>query len=224
MITLKRATPEAVRYACLNFHYAKRTPTSRYAYNVYDGGVWCGVIIYGPGASPYLAESNGFKVGEAVELVRVALNGKQPCTSECVAASLRQLHKDAPQIKCVISFADIDQHHVGTIYQATNWIYMGVYGKRKAANFIINGKKYHNKTIFQRHLTKEQLWKIDPNMQVIPGIGKHKYIYIFDKKLRKEWQKKALPYPKKPCVSSSTAEQPAILREGGGSTPTLTLQ
>ena len=38
---------------------------------------------------------------------------------------------------------------------------------------------------------------IDPNAKEIKTKGKRKYIWVFDKKLRKEWQKKALPYPKK---------------------------
>ena len=36
-----------------------------------------------------------------------------------------------------------------------------------------------------------------PNAQGYKGKPKFKYIYCFDKKLRKEWQAKALPYPKK---------------------------
>ena len=51
MITLKRATPEAVRYACLNFHYAKVVPCAIYSYNVYnEAGEWCGCILFGNGA------------------------------------------------------------------------------------------------------------------------------------------------------------------------------
>lgn len=126
MITLKRATPEAIRYACLKFHYAKVVPSAQYAYNVYnEQGEWCGVIIYGIGANVHIATPFGMANGEVLELVRVALNGKQPCTSECVAASLKQIHKDAPQVKLVVSYADMDQEHIGTIYQATNWIYLG---------------------------------------------------------------------------------------------------
>jgi hypothetical protein len=34
-------------------------------------------------------------------------------------------------------------------------------------------------------------------MQEVSSLGKRKYIWVYDKKLRKEWQKKALPYPKK---------------------------
>ena len=36
MITLKPATAQAVRYACLNFHYAKAVPAAYNAYNVYN--------------------------------------------------------------------------------------------------------------------------------------------------------------------------------------------
>ena len=161
------------------------------------GGVWCGCVIFGLGASPNLGISVGLKQGEYLELVRVALNGRQPCTSEVVAAALRQVHKDAPEVKIIISFADKDQNHFGTIYQATNWIYLGDYGVKKAQSYIINGKKYHNKTIHDKGLSKEQLLKIDPNMKEISSLGKRKYIFVFDKKSRREWMKKAKPYPKK---------------------------
>lgn len=198
MIILKRATREAIKYACLQFHYAKVVPSSPYAYNVYnENGEWCGVVIFGPGASPNLGISVGLKQGEYLELVRVALNGKQPCTSEVVAACLRQVHKDAPEVKIIISFADKDQNHFRTIYQATNWIYLGDFGVKRAQSYIINGKKYHNKTIHDRGLSKDQLLKIDPNMVEVSSLGKRKYIFVFDKKLRREWMKKAKPYPKK---------------------------
>lgn len=197
MITLKRATKEAVKYACLNFHYAKRVPQAVASYNVYSDGEWCGTIIYGYGASPNLAASVGLKHGEVLELVRVALNGKQPYTSECVAASMKAVHRDIPEVKMLISFADMDQGHFGTIYQATNWIYIGERGVKKAAEYIINGKKYHNKTIHDKHLSKETLLQIDPNMVEVGSLGKRKYIYIFDKRLRKQWQARALPYPKR---------------------------
>lgn len=201
MITLKRATPEAVRYACLNYHYAHVCPSASFAYNVYNqGGEWCGTIIFGVGASPNLCVNVGVERGEALELVRVALNGKQLCTSECVAAALRQLHKDAPQIKIVVSFADCDQQHYGIIYQATNWIYLGEKEVGKRSAFIIHGNKMHPKTLHSRGWVQSVSWlreNIDPNAQEVKTKGKRKYIFVFDKRLRKQWQAKALPYPKK---------------------------
>ena len=100
MIELRNATPKAIRYACMNFHYAKAVPSTQYSYNVYnEQKEWCGVILFGGGANCHIACPFDMVQGEVLELVRVALNGKQPCTSECVAAALRQLHKDAPQVK-----------------------------------------------------------------------------------------------------------------------------
>lgn len=200
MITLKRATPEAVRYACLNFHYAKTVPSSSYAYNVYNDDIWCGCIIYGGGANHYIAAPFGMKNGEVFELVRVALNGKQTCTSECVAASLRQIHKDAPQLKIIVSYADADQEHYGIIYQATNWIYLGLTDKGDTPAFIVHGKRMHRKTCHSRGWIQNEQWlreHVDPKAKALVTKGKRKYIFVFDKKLRKEWQKKSLPYPKK---------------------------
>ena len=204
MIALKRATPEAIRYACVNFHYAKSVPSAQYAYNVYnDCGEWCGVIIFGCGASHYAAKCLGYNVGEVLELVRVALNGKQACTSECVAAAIRRVQADAPMVKCLISYADQNQGHQGIIYQATNWIYLGDTSKTsnsKPDAYLIFGEKIHPRSVGAKGWKQSLKWlkeNVDPNAQEIWGKPKHKYIFVFDKKKRREWQKKALPYPKK---------------------------
>lgn len=200
MIELRKATANAIRYACLNFHYSKCVPSVSYGYNVYQDGDWCGVIMFGLGATPNIARPFGLIQGEVLELARVALNGKQSATSECVAAALRKLHADAPQIKIVVSFADNDQNHVGTIYQATNWIYLGKYGKGDRSAFIINGKKTHPRTIGSAGGVQSIEWvrkHLDPNAQEFFTKGKEKYIFVFDKRLRKQWLKQAKPYPKK---------------------------
>lgn len=210
MITLKKATGEAVRYACLNYHYAKAIPAAYNAYNVYnDRSEWCGVIIFGGGATPNITKPFGMKTGEVMELVRVALNGKQPCTSECVSAAIRQLHKDEPQVKLIVSYADMDQGHYGTIYQATNWIYLGTVNEGLLAAFIIHGKRMHRKSVHSHGWVQSIGWireHVDPDAKEYFTKGKRKYIWVYDKRLRKEWQKKAQPYPKKICDSSSTAE------------------
>lgn len=202
MITLTKATPKAIRYACLKFHYAKAVPSVQYGYNVYENGEWCGVICFGGGATPHLASSVGLIPGEVLELERVALNGKQSTTSECVAAAVRQLHREAPQLKMLVSYADCDQNHYGTIYQATNWIYLGCMNEGERGAFIINGKKIHPRSVGAAGYKQSLQWlreHIDSNAEEFRTRGKQKYIYVFDKKLRKKWLSKALPYPKKGC-------------------------
>ena len=148
-MTLTRATHKAVKYACMNFHYAKAVPVSPLAYNVFnDNDEWCGVIIYSYGANNNIGTKFNLNQGEIVELVRVALNGKQGATSKAVSMSLKKLHGDAPYVRLVVSYADKDQSHLGTIYQATNWIYVGeVMSNHHDSSWIVNGKRYHGRII-----------------------------------------------------------------------------
>ena len=195
------ANAKAIKYACLNFHYAKSVPSVQYGFNVYnDADEWCGVICYGGGATPNIGKPFGLAQGEILELVRVALNGKQKTTSECVSASLKELHRINPLIQMIISYADIDQEHAGTIYQATNWLYLGRMNENTRSAFIINGKKMHPRTIGSMGGTQSLQWvreNLDKNAKEFISKGKHRYIYCFNKRLRKRWLKETLPYPKK---------------------------
>lgn len=191
---LKRATTKAIKYACLNFHYAKCVPAVQYAYNVYNSqNEWCGVVCFGQGATPNLVKKFNLIQGEVLELVRVALNGKQEHTSQAVVMALKQLHRDNPLIKIIVSFADNGQRHLGTIYQATNWIYLGktILGQKE---YLINGKWTHPRTIQKYSLKKRQNIKENAPSRKISD--KFKYIFVFNKRLRKQYLKMALPYPK----------------------------
>lgn len=203
-----QATAEAIKYACLKFHYAKAIPVNTIGYNVYnDKDEWCGCILYGTGANYHIGDEYGLVQGQALELVRVALNGKQEHTSQAVAMSLKQLHKDCPLCKLVVSYADSDQNHLGTIYQATNWVYVGsVQEGQPSGAWYINGKKTHNKTISGwiktrgglKGLTQGEYIKkyFDPNAIQHIAKGKRKYLMPLDKKTKKKIMALSKPYPK----------------------------
>lgn len=199
MMRITRASVKAYRYACMNYHYAKAIPSVSYAYNVYQNEEWCGCIIFGSGANNHIGKEFGLVQGEILELVRVALNGKQRITSECLAATLRQLHKDAPAVKMIVSYADADQEHLGIIYQATNWIYLGRKNIGTIGAYMVNGKRMHPRSVNAKGWKNNIDWiqkNIDSNAEALYTKGKRKYIMCFDKKLRKIWQKQSLPYPK----------------------------
>lgn len=207
---LTRATPKAIRYACLNFHYAKAIPVNTIGYNVYnDSGEWCGVILYGTGATPNIGRPYNLPIGGVLELVRVALNGKQEKTSQAVALSLKQLKADVPHCRLVVSFADCDQKHLGTIYQATNWIYTGTENEGNLGAFMIHGKKTHPKSVYAKIIknedgklvhcpqTLEAVRKyLDPNATIFVTAGKRKYLMPMDKAMKKQILPLAKPYPK----------------------------
>ena len=146
---LEKASNKAIKFACMNFHYAKSVPVNVLGYNVFNElKEWCGVILYGTGANNNIATQYNLKQGEVIELVRMALNGKQESTSKALSISLKLIKKDVPLCKLIVSYADKDQNHKGIIYQATNWIYTGVQMENKPnGSFVIDGKRMHGKTI-----------------------------------------------------------------------------
>ena len=205
-MTISKGTYESAKYACLHFHYAEAVPVCQFVYNIWnDIGEWCGVIIFGGGATPNIANPYNKYQGQVVELERVALNGKQGRgkTSTAVALALKALKKEAPWVDLVVSFADSDQNHIGVLYQATNWIYTGKRNENSRGAFIINGKKMHPKTVHSKGWKQSLQWlkeNIDPNAEEFITKGKSKYLYPMNKQTRKEIKPLEKPYPKNASI------------------------
>ena len=108
-------------------------------------------------ATPNQIRYTGLFNGQVLELVRVALNGKQNTpTSKFVAVSMRLLKKQKPMLKMLVSYADItNQNHKGVIYQATNWLYDGISRTGKDAYYIVDGKLIHGRSMRARYGSKD---------------------------------------------------------------------
>lgn len=198
---LTKANSKAIKYACKNFHYSQSVPTVQYAYNVYnDKDEWCGVILFGGGANNNLAKSFNLRNGEVLELERVALNGKQEQTSKAVSIALRLLHKENPIVKLVVSYADHRQKHLGIIYQATNWIYLGM-TKTSDFQYFYNGKWTHERTINSKS-NKDEL---KATLQKRQNLNKFKYVYCFDKELKEKYNVIKKQYPSKQDLTDKDA-------------------
>lgn len=198
---LEIASKKAIEYACMNFHYAKAVPVNPIGFSVFNSkSEWCGCILYGQGANNNISQPYNLRPGQVVELVRMALNGKQESTSKAMAISLKILPKYLPLVRLVVSYADIDQGHSGIIYQATNWFYEGCFGNGSVSCYIVNGKKLHKKSIYsmiKSNSFEEIKKRLDPNAKQFVSLGKRKYIYPIDKSLLPLCKKLAKPYPKK---------------------------
>lgn len=121
---------KAALVACKRFHYSGSLPAGRLAhFGVWEHGKFIGAVVFGRGANLSLASQFGMIQGEVVELVRVALTSHEHPVTQCVAQALRTLRREMPGTHIVVSYADPMQGHVGKIYQAGNWIYLGTTGK-----------------------------------------------------------------------------------------------
>lgn len=134
---------------------------------------------------------------EICELSRVALTDHNNTVSKILKYSLRLLHKTNPDLKLVVSYADPYHKHIGTIYQASNWIYEGK--KRNSYQYLINGKLVHGKTVYDLYGTTKIEWlrkNVDNNAEMIYIEGKFKYLYPLTKTIRKKYSHLHKPYPK----------------------------
>lgn len=200
---ITKATYNAAVFACTHYHYANAVPVCQYVYSIWnDADEWCGVIIFGGGATVNIAKPFDKWQGQVLELERVALNGRQGHgnTSTAVSMALKALHREAPWVDLVVSFADMDQNHNGTLYQATNWIYTGIKNAGDRGAFIIHGKKVHPKSVHSKGWKQSLLWlreNVDPQADEFITKGKHKYLYPLNKQMRERVMILSEPYPKK---------------------------
>ena len=200
---LEIASSKAIKYACLNFHYAKVCPVVGIAFSVFnDKEEWCGVITFGYGASANMGKPYKLNHGQYLELTRMALNSKQESTSKAMSIAMRLIKKLCPTVKLLISYADKGQNHKGIIYQATNW-YLVDESESSGFEVWYKGKWVHDRG--PNTLPKEQRKKLTYRKKS----GKYKYVYPIDKALVDMCKKLSKPYPKKETPTSG-----ATLSEG----------
>ena len=211
---------EAAKYAVLKWHYSKAMPYGKSnRFGVWEGKEFVGVVIFSYGASAQLGRPYDLYMGEVVELTRVALRPHGNPVSRILAISIRMLKKHNPGLRLLVSYSDLDQDHLGIIYQATNWTYVGVHTKgQKGVYYIVNGKKIHNRTIKERDGWECNLgWlqkNIDPGARYHISKGKHKYLYPLDEEIRERVLPKKQAYPKR----AGSIEGDASTPPGGGGT------
>lgn len=209
----------------MRWHYSRQMPRGKLVrIGSWEDGRFVGAIVFGLGANRHLARPFGLKDTEACELVRVALApGRAHPTSKCVAIALKLLHRQSPGLKLVVSYADSGQGHVGVIYKAGGWRYLGT---SEQSYIRVKGTIEHPRTLFDRFGRQGQSipWlrqHVDPRAERVPMAPKHKYVFPLDKSLRRQMSSQALPYPR--CERGDTGDAPAVQAGEGGSTPTRSL-
>ena len=220
------ATHAAAKYAVENWHYSKCLPVGKLVkVGAWEDEKFIGVVIYGRGANRNMLKPFGLNADEGCELTRVALTKHQVPVSKILSISLKFLKQVCPELKLVISYADKDANHHGGIYQATNWIYDGLYNDGAMNGFIVKGKKMHRKSVHSKGI-KQNIEAVrihlDKNAEIFYTKGKHRYLMPLDAEMRKQIESLSKPYPKR--VSSVDSGTPSDQLGGGGANPTDTLQ
>lgn len=164
----------------IGIHYAKRWPSISYAFGLYKNEDLVGICTYGTPASATLRSGiAGLEMSTHVlELNRLCLkdNVKNEA-SILVSKSLKMLGD-----KIVVSFADIEQGHIGYVYQACNFLYCGLSAKR--TDWKVKGLEHlHGQTIADKFRGEPNRAKAmrdyyGDDFYLAPRSRKHRYVYI----------------------------------------------
>jgi hypothetical protein len=195
------ATHAAAKYACENWHYSGCLAVGKLVkVGAWENGKYIGVVIFARGANHNMSKPYGLGQDQCVELVRVALTNHFTPVSKIMSLAIKFLKRTNEGIRLVVSYADLDHGHHGGIYQATNWIYEGVFNQGARQGFIINGRLRHNKSVHSLGV-KQSLVEVkkhlDQNAKEVFTKGKHKYLMPLDEDMRQRIMPLAKPYPKR---------------------------
>ena len=168
-------------------------------FGVFIGQKLVGVMTLGAG--PYLAYQlvESAEPRDCLTLTRMWLSEGLPRNSEShvlgmMTKSLRRFTK----LKFLVTYADPSKGHVGTIYQAANWLFTGL-SEPMPLYDLGDGLARHSRSLAHalgshsvRYLESQGI-----TLKLSPLQGKYRYIYFINPAWRSLLRSQILPYPKK---------------------------
>jgi len=219
---------KAAKYAVMNWHYSKKMPVGKLVkIGVWENEKFIGVILFGDGILGSGKTFMGYDKMKVAEIVRVALTNHDATVSKLLSISIRMLKMKCPDLILLVSFADTNQNHIGTIYQASNWIYNGLSSATKTYKNNKTGRIYHSKDVNKKGWTvkfgKPTKGQRYSDVTEITSSRKHRYLYPLNKETRKQIEPLAKPYPKKKCDVGVKRSTTSFQDVGGGAIPITSL-
>jgi hypothetical protein len=170
-----------------------------------------GCVIFGRGASSEIHSPFGLEQSQVCELCRVALGPHQAPTSKVVALAVRLLRKQSPGLRAIVSYADPEHGHLGTLYQACGWLYLGQ--THRESLIRLHGRLVHPRTVTSRYRTRAMDWlraHVAADAGHVRTAAKFRYCLPLDAAMREQVQARVQPYPKRPKVAGSDVHPVAL--------------
>lgn len=199
-LEVKPVMPKIVQAIMEEKHYLHSMPAaSRMCFGVYLDDELNGAVVFTAGPRHGHRLLDAAKPQEIAVLARLWLSDDLPANSESrvIGIVLRYLRRHT-KWKLILSYADPTAGHIGTIYQATGWQYLGM---TEANSYVglADGKAHHPRSVYEafgsnniRHLRATGIAATR-----IPAIGKHRYVCVLDPRWRWRLRPKIQAYPRK---------------------------
>ena len=207
-LVVRRSSVKEARPYIAAHHYSKTMPDSTTdVFMGYYDRTFAGVCVFGMGTGKgqYYRLVDDLQDGEYRELTRMWSPDDMPKNTESrlISESIKLLPK---KVRFIMSYADPSVGHMGTIYQATNWYYLGT---TSAGQKMVDkdGKELHARltSIYRaRHpeykdMTGDEIMEIY-GWKYITSSSKHRYVMLrgnnkIKKKMFGKIEKYIQPYP-----------------------------
>ncbi len=166
-------------------HYLHTRASCIYGFGLFDEDEIIGVILYGNPTAPTTIDICGIEERKnVIEITRLWIKDDTPKNTESffIGNTIKLIDREI-----IIAFADPEFEHIGTVYQASNFIYTERSG-RGGRVIAIKGNKIHNKTLWKQYKTAKRIREVfgDENVYYKPYITKLRYVYFNCPKKRKE--------------------------------------
>jgi len=184
-------------------HYLHRKGPCSHAFGLFDKqNRMVGVITYGVSASSTLLKGicGPEESKNVYELTRLWIEDSTPKNAESflIGNTIKLLDREI-----VVSFSEIEQGHVGTVYQASNFMYCGL--SKKFRDPKVKGLEHRHHTSYAHGMNMAQIREKygDENVYYVDRPRKHRYIYFNARGKRKKYlldklRYKIENYPKAP--------------------------
>lgn len=199
------------------YHYLHRVAPCSRAFGLFERKtkLIVGCICYGVSCSSTLLKGicGEDEMHNVYELTRLWIKDGTPKNSESflIGNTLRQLDKEI-----IVSFSEKDRGHVGTVYQATNFLYCGL-----SARFVdpkVEGLEGMHHATFAHGMSNQEIRDtFGDKVHFVERPRKHRYVFINAKGRRKKELLAKLkyeiqPYPKgNGVVDTVGREVPKVL-------------
>ena len=189
-----RAALQQLRVGAMPIHIAKDVLTGNHYLHSLPGGTslafgvfldrrLVGVVTLGAGPANAYRLVQGAGRDDYLALTRLWLADDLPSNSESkvLGIVIRSMRRRT-DLKFLVTYADPSQGHVGTIYQATNWLYTGL-SQPTPLYAIGDGKPSHSRSFSQVYGTRSahHFSKEGVHVRQIPVAAKHRYVLFLDR-------------------------------------------
>lgn len=227
-VIIKKIEKQLAEQMIVKNHYTHKWSLCQVAYGIFyktnkqsqffeaEEEKFIGCIVFGQPVGRSAAESVSslITINEVFELTRLFIfdGYGRNIESYSLCESLKLLKHDFPHIKAIITYADGEQGHKGTIYQACNFHYQGNSSLALMPNFSVSlvgppFKWTHSRTVsstYGSHNVDILKKKIGHTFWRKKESTKHRYVYLMGDKREKRLILNNLKHPFQPYPKSTS--------------------